>query len=372
MTPVPAEPAAEDLDRLPSIVSMRATLGEVLRLRGLGADAVLSTFEGALFDPVHPPLSALGRLVLRPASVRELIGQALDGLAETALGLWPDWLPEARSLSPERSAATQAALRLMARSAGNSGPFFGPWLEAAALKALNGEVPRIPELAPQVELRELVRALTASLHRTGFLLVVEADGPEHGFETGLAAALEWLAANGPLAIVLCEPAAGWASQSRFPILDLRVPGRNAVAADTKAETISVSSSDRPAFWLSGVTGRPHPNSQAEQRLAEALYRQEWRGEYGLNRTLDLGPGRRARVDLVWPKERLVVEIDGIWLHAIQQTYEDDRHRDFMLLHAGYLVLRMTSEEVLRDLDRSLEKVRQVLELLRRNPWKMGG
>jgi very-short-patch-repair endonuclease len=81
-------------------------------------------------------------------------------------------------------------------------------------------------------------------------------------------------------------------------------------------------------------------------------------------TLQLGAlGPTPRVDLLWRDGKVVVELDGAE-HERAPNYSADRHRDYELLVAGYLVLRLTNAEVELDLGRSLEKVRRVVNLRR--------
>lgn len=83
-------------------------------------------------------------------------------------------------------------------------------------------------------------------------------------------------------------------------------------------------------------------------------------------TVKLGPlGPTPRVDLLWRDGKVVVELDGAE-HERDPNYGADRHRDFELLVAGYLVLRLTNAEVALDLGRSLDKVRRVVNLRRRS------
>jgi very-short-patch-repair endonuclease len=84
-------------------------------------------------------------------------------------------------------------------------------------------------------------------------------------------------------------------------------------------------------------------------------------------TLQLGAlGPTPRVDLLWRDGKVVVELDGPE-HERDPNYGADRHRDYELLVAGYLVLRLTNAEVQLDLSRSLEKVRRVVNLRRALP-----
>jgi very-short-patch-repair endonuclease len=58
----------------------------------------------------------------------------------------------------------------------------------------------------------------------------------------------------------------------------------------------------------------------------------------------------------------VVELDGPE-HERDPNYGADRHRDYELLVAEYLVLRLTNAEVKLDLSRSLE-IREINRLMR--------
>jgi hypothetical protein len=53
------------------------------------------------------------------------------------------------------------------------------------------------------------------------------------------------------------------------------------------------------------------------------------------------------VDCLWPKERLIVELDSALFHQNQKVFESDRRRDSILSKLGYEVRRVTDEQ-LRD------------------------
>jgi len=46
--------------------------------------------------------------------------------------------------------------------------------------------------------------------------------------------------------------------------------------------------------------------------------------------------------------RIVVELDGFAYHSGRVEYREDRRRDRELVRQGYLVLRFTFEDVMRD------------------------
>lgn len=54
------------------------------------------------------------------------------------------------------------------------------------------------------------------------------------------------------------------------------------------------------------------------------------------------------VDARWPRERLVVEVDGFAFHASRRSFERDRRRDLDLAAAGWRVVRVTWRQVTRE------------------------
>jgi very-short-patch-repair endonuclease len=51
------------------------------------------------------------------------------------------------------------------------------------------------------------------------------------------------------------------------------------------------------------------------------------------------------VDLLWPAERLIVEIDGFAFHSTREAFERDRRRDATLQAHGYRVMRVTWRQI---------------------------
>jgi very-short-patch-repair endonuclease len=67
------------------------------------------------------------------------------------------------------------------------------------------------------------------------------------------------------------------------------------------------------------------------------------------------------VDALWPKDRLVVELDGFAYHHHRAAFERDRARDAAMQAAGYRVIRLTH----RRLEQEPEAVARVLRALLR-------
>jgi very-short-patch-repair endonuclease len=68
------------------------------------------------------------------------------------------------------------------------------------------------------------------------------------------------------------------------------------------------------------------------------------------------------VDFHWPEQRLVVETDGWRVHGRRRAFEDDRARDARLHAAGWIVLRFTWRQVIRETLLVTVRIAQVLAL----------
>lgn len=83
-------------------------------------------------------------------------------------------------------------------------------------------------------------------------------------------------------------------------------------------------------------------SEAERRLLELIRRGRLPHPV-TNTRVD-----RYEVDVLWPRERLVAEVDGFAFHSTRQAFERDRARDAALQLAGYRVVRITWRQLVRE------------------------
>jgi very-short-patch-repair endonuclease len=70
------------------------------------------------------------------------------------------------------------------------------------------------------------------------------------------------------------------------------------------------------------------------------------------------------VDFHWPEHRLIVETDGWRFHRTRRAFEADRARDAHLHAAGWVVLRFTWRQVLRETLLVTVQIAQTLALRR--------
>jgi very-short-patch-repair endonuclease len=68
------------------------------------------------------------------------------------------------------------------------------------------------------------------------------------------------------------------------------------------------------------------------------------------------------VDVVWPKQKLIVELDSWAFHRHRKAFEDDRERDVTLLLAGYRVVRITWRQLTREPGKTARRLRALLNM----------
>jgi Protein of unknown function (DUF559) len=257
------------------------------------------------------------------------IDRILDDLADLATALWPNWNA---TDSPERLPRPLAA-----------------WRRAAMRSASGGRRPRFPWLARETEFAHLLSVLQ------GLVLLAEVDPLRGERAAPIIAALEWCCRHGAAVVVLLGeeplPVAPWDRLLYEALMFEPLPVGRAL------QRLILPSSDMASR-----------GSAVERRMREALRAApDLAGLFEDEITLQLGAlGPTPRVDLLWRDGKVIVELDGPE-HERDPNYGADRHRDYELLVAGYLVLRLTNAEVELDLSRSLEKVRRVVNLRRGRP-----
>lgn len=294
-------------------------------------------------------------------SVRRLLRDVLDGLAETALALWPQWYAAGGGdggLGEVDWADPQAIDELVSRLLGARREVLLPWVRAAVARCREGKPARPARFPNATHAAQL--ALTIEPRRLAFALCVSDAAPRPGRLLGLARAAEWIARETGAAVAVLVPAGlkdrGELDGVNFDAVDLRP--RPAPKAEKTAR--------RPGLLLWPFYGGPHPASPGEQLLAQRLEADaDLAGLFRYNETVQTVQGSRFVADLVWPEGRLVVEVDGYQFHSDREAFVHDRQRDYELLASGYLVLRLPHDEVVDEVNTAIRKIRDVVAFRRR-------
>ncbi|MFG1348841.1 endonuclease domain-containing protein [Xanthobacter autotrophicus] len=289
-------------------------------------------------------------------SFTALIESLLDRLAQTLSGLWPAWFPGAADYDQ----ASAIALAVIHGAADGQAAQLGvstAWLRRAAGLAMAGLPPRTPELPEGGEIRNLCMAIAAASGAHRLVIVLDPQGEEADFAPWIEGLCRWIVNHADVSVWVAKPAARWRTLALFRSIGSEQP--IADAGRDSAPDAGIADDNQPFFG--GIMGRPNPNSLAEVALWRSLCQADWARGCSFNR---IAPVALApKVDILWEQEKLVVEIDGDD-HRAKTKYAQDRERDFALLQAGFLVLRLTNEQVLSDLQLSLAKVKAILALRR--------
>ena len=290
-------------------------------------------------------LASLGR--------RDLTEQVIDALSEAVTGTYPAWLPEAERLAGPGGAGL-AAVRAMCERAAAGSDLFGPFLLEAAEASLCGRPLAATEFARETAVRQARKLILRAYGYGRLVVMVELAGTWSTAQMEVAEANAlWLAGPGQLGVWLFgTPTAG---MTRVPRSSLR--GRMPTSAPPAAPRLP---------YVTPLRGRPNPFSRAEQRLEAHLARSTWATGRAWNQTWSPGVlANSIRVDLVWPREKCVVELDGPD-HLDTDKYAADRARDRALQREGFLVLRYTNDEVLGDVARVVDELERFLVDRRRS------
>jgi very-short-patch-repair endonuclease len=297
------------------------------------------------------------------ASSMLMITSVLDALDSVATGLFPAWLPGAELIDGPGGTGMAAVRALAARVAASTSDF-GPFLADLAERSLCDRKPSTTRFADEVRAIGLARVVATSFHRPRMAVLVHVpDGLTPAAEGSLVAAFEWLVYHGRAGV--------WLTGNRLHDVD-RVCSASAPVTAAATEIVAAGSgtstepapAEFPSVSYPALAGRPHPASSAEQALEAALAARPWAAGRRWNQTYHFGPlANPVRLDLLWPAERCVVEVDGPE-HYGMARYEADRRRDVNLQLDGLAVLRFTNAQIYHDVESVLGQIERFIRMRR--------
>ena len=176
---------------------------------------------------------------------------------------------------------------------------------------------------------------------------------------GWRGTLEWVSRHLSAHVVAVLPV-GWAGRAELDGISWGYRTVDETRADPSTTGADL---DEPLVLVTPIRGRPHPNSPGEQLMAARLSRDPVLGPlFEYNTPVATVRGSRYLVDLVWPDGKIVVEIDGYRCHSSRSDFANDRHRDYELQLSGFLVLRLTHDGVMTDVELAIDKIRDLVNL----------
>jgi hypothetical protein len=71
------------------------------------------------------------------------------------------------------------------------------------------------------------------------------------------------------------------------------------------------------------------------------------------------------IDVLYPRERVIVEVDSHLFHSDRDSFERDRKRDVVMLEADFITVRITDERMKREPEDEAHRLLAILEARRR-------
>jgi hypothetical protein len=65
------------------------------------------------------------------------------------------------------------------------------------------------------------------------------------------------------------------------------------------------------------------------------------------------------IDVVYPRERVIVEVDGYQFHSDRDSFEHDRERDVVMLAAGFITVRITDDRMTHQPEREARRLNAI-------------
>lgn len=298
-------------------------------------------------DPLPDDAPVIVTLQVQPTGdSANVVDALLDAMETVARAQRRAWLPSADAITG-CSDLDRRTIRRLAHEKASVSVHFGPYLADVAEASLTGRVVAAHH-DPRTRATGLADILCSSYDRTAVVLALWAPTPlDPGARRALGDAAHWLAGR----IGVWVLGDGVVEPDRFPVLTLTVP------ADLERWA---PRAEHPGLDFPVLAGRPHPGSQVEVDFEAALVRWRWARGRAWNHVYQPHPlTPPIRVDVMWPAERVVVELDGPDHRGVLK-YADDRRRDNALTAGGYAVLRFTNDEVRGDLSRVLAMIEGLL------------
>ena len=316
-----------------------------------------------LIDPL--PLDAPAIITYRVAPRKRparIVGDLIDQLDRIACELFPAWLPTASSIDSAVGAGA-VAVRSIALHVALDSDQHGAFLADLAERALSPQMKETPSFSPEVRSIGLSRVIAAGFRRprTAIMLQVPA-GLDSESEQALVVAARWMTDCGGCGTWFIGP--GLRSVDSVEAIAFIPPGLNELLSSESTEAGGASGPD--VIGYPAIAGRPHPRSSAEQLLETALQGAHWADGREWNQVLQSNTlTNPVKVDLIWRRERCIVEIDGAD-HCQPIQFAADRQRDVLLQLAGYAVLRFTNQQVIWHRDLVLTQIERFLTKRRSN------
>jgi very-short-patch-repair endonuclease len=293
-----------------------------------------------------------------------ILEDLLQAIAQTALTIWPRWYGGKADFNPKGMASLDDELLTdfkLKQLAATEPEVYLPWLKSAMACCQESKAPALSQsFATTIQFKQL--ALVIKPRDLVVVLAVRDLNPQQYRLHSLTRISTWIAQETGARVAVLVPEHLQEHQE----LDSILYGAIKLPAAASAMDLATTVLEPVSF-----EGKPHHLSPGEQILSTKLLRDaELCKLFSFNQSVEARHGRKYLVDLLWREGKVIVEIDGYRTHGNEFSFTEDRNRDYELLISGYLVLRITHDEVINDLEVVVEKVRDVVRF-RRNQKTIG-
>jgi very-short-patch-repair endonuclease len=235
------------------------------------------------------------------------------------------------------------------------------WLKKSIKCCQQKEIPFLNNFPNKIQSAQL--ALTLNPQDLIFTIYVEDYFNESDKLMGLARAAEWFSkeTNGSVALLLPEKFNSFKELDSILYDSIFIPNENRINYPAR----KFPGESKYNIWP--LEGKPHPLSPGEKKLADFLSKEdELKGLFQFNKKITTVRNTNYFVDLLWPEGKLVIEIDGYKYHKNRHAFQVDRTRDYELSISNYMVLRLTHDEVMHDINGAVIKIRNVIDFCLKN------
>nr|WP_296775386.1 DUF559 domain-containing protein [Rhodococcus sp. (in: high G+C Gram-positive bacteria)] len=291
----------------------------------------------AALDPLPSDAPAIITIPIQfIRSQGQVVTLVLDCLETTARQMFPSWLPGAGDLDGPNRLDLMAAKKLASDLAAQS-DHFSPFVRAMAESAILAR-PMSKTFIDRTRAEGLRRLIVSTYERTRLTVILSVSNTLTTDQVvQLVGACEWLCQQGGVTVWIVGP----------DELDSdRVHSFEAFPSSRYRQ--GSGATEIAAVYVPALAGKPHPGSEAEKTLERALSRCDWAFGREWNQPFHVSVlHERFVVDLRWPNEHCVVEVDGDD-HRQKMKFERDRERDVVLQVHGHAVLRFTNRQIFDD------------------------
>jgi very-short-patch-repair endonuclease len=284
------------------------------------------------------------------------INRALQSMASAALSIFPYWYKGELTFdsSSPHSISGQLASPANSHICNQVGLSFR-WLQSAVNRCLGNHLPLPRKCSHEIQSSQL--SLAIGRDRLCLGLFVDDSSYEPERLLGLTKAAEWLArvSQARVLVILPEALSECDECQRIAYKSLSFNPYQEQAAPSDQPT------EEHKYTIWPLQGFAHPFSPGEQILAEYLSRDSSLAPlFSFNQPVLTVRNTRFLVDLLWGEGKIIVEVDGFKTHSSRLAFHQDRNRDYELMISGYLVLRLPHDEVVRDPEMALDKIRDLV------------